>query len=379
MPPPSKEGILIIGEMIRLKMHRDPLIVKDRRYHFRNYPCCFIGKDVVEWLLKNNEAQSASHAIACMKVLQSNGIFHHVCDDHIFKNEYLFYRFRNDDGTFFVDTEYESYHEAIMVHQRILGDSNSCVMKNVHIDDETTLENCFVAHQLVSWLVANNIANDRTNAIETGKQFLKILIIKPVLKNECEFYDDDTMYRFIFDISSPLSLHKALNLNDDESHYAKGIEDYMKRISLDANSGRKCLEMFWKGDDNSLIEEPPMKIQSDINANEHDEVPKLKPVILRDVTVQELLSKESPYHWKNVRITSDAVGFGFVIRGDGPCYVQAIDPTGPAAVAGLKVRMYIYSVNGKIVLALNHNEVAKLIMLGVVVDLVVLQHFRSST
>jgi len=41
-----------------------------------------------------------------------------VCDDHIFKNEYLFYRFRIDDGTFFVDPEYESFHQAIMVHQR---------------------------------------------------------------------------------------------------------------------------------------------------------------------------------------------------------------------------------------------------------------------
>ena len=42
-----------------------------------------------------------------------------VCDDHLFKNEYLFYRFRIDDGTFFADDpQYEPFHEAIMVHQR---------------------------------------------------------------------------------------------------------------------------------------------------------------------------------------------------------------------------------------------------------------------
>ena len=35
------------------------------------------------------------------------------------------------------------------------------------------------------------------------------------------------------------------------------------------------------------------------------------------------------------------MGFGFVIRGDGPCYVQAIDPAGPAAVAGLKVTRFL--------------------------------------
>ena len=31
------------------------------------------------------------------------------------------------------------------------------------------------------------------------------------------------------------------------------------------------------------------------------------------------------------------MGFGFVIRGDGPSYVKTVDPTGPAASAGLKV------------------------------------------
>ena len=68
-----------------------------------------------------------------------------------------------------------------------------------------------------------------------------------VLVNECEFCDDETVYRFIFDVDSPLPLHKALNLSDDESHYTKGIEDYMKRISIDADSSRKYLQMFWKG------------------------------------------------------------------------------------------------------------------------------------
>lgn len=359
-------------------MHRDPLVVKDRKYHFRAYPCCFVGNDVVEWLLKNHEAESASNAIACMKVLQNNGVFHHVCDDHIFKNEYLFYRFRIDDGTFFVDTEYENYHEAIMVHQRILGDSNNMVMKNVHINDDTTLENCFVACQFITWLVTNNIACDRANGEEIGKQFLDILVIKPVLKESCEFNDDDTVYRFVFDIDSPLPLHKALNMSEEEAHYTRGIEDYMKRVSIDADSGRKFLEVYWKGDKETFNDERPTQTNADVNANEFDDVPRLKPVILRDVTVEELTSKDSPYQWKNVRITSDAVGFGFVIRGDGPCYIQAVDPNGPAAIAGLRVRMYIYSVNSKIVLKCNHNDVAKIIMEGTIVDLVVLQHGRSS-
>ncbi|MGH0141769.1 UNVERIFIED_CONTAM: hypothetical protein FKN15_074656 [Acipenser sinensis] len=36
-------------------------------------------------------------------------------------------------------------------------------------------------------------------------------------------------------------------------------------------------------------------------------------------------------------IVGDAVGWGFVVRGSKPCHIQAVDPSGPAAAAGMKV------------------------------------------
>ena len=39
------------------------------------------------------------------------------------------------------------------------------------------------------------------------------------------------------------------------------------------------------------------------------------------------------------QVVSDPVGYGFVIRGSRPVYVHTIDPSGPAAAAGLKVRL----------------------------------------
>ena len=36
-------------------------------------------------------------------------------------------------------------------------------------------------------------------------------------------------------------------------------------------------------------------------------------------------------------MTSDPVGYGFVIRGSRPVYVHTVDPSGPAAAAGLQV------------------------------------------
>lgn len=41
------------------------------------------------------------------------------------------------------------------------------------------------------------------------------------------------------------------------------------------------------------------------------------------------------------QVIGDALGWGFVVRGMAPCYVQAVDPGSPAAAAGVKVSNYI--------------------------------------
>lgn len=60
----------------------------------------------------------------------------------------------------------------------------------------------------------------------------------------------------------------------------------------------------------------------------------------------------------------DAVGWGFVVRGMAPCYVQAVDPASPAAVAGVKVRQFVCRVNGRSVLNLDYHTVSRLVMTG---------------
>lgn len=43
----------------------------------------------------------------------------------------------------------------------------------------------------------------------------------------------------------------------------------------------------------------------------------------------------TPSLW--LQIVGDAVGWGFVVRGNTPCHIQAVEPCGPAAAAGMKV------------------------------------------
>lgn len=71
---------------------------------------------------------------------------------------------------------------------------------------------------------------------------------------------------------------------------------------------------------------------------------------------------ETRFEKRDIRIASDPVGYGFVIRGDGPCYVKVVDPTGPAASAGLKEGHYIYAVNYKPVVKMHHKQLAHVIL-----------------
>uniref|UniRef100_A0ACB8FF42 Uncharacterized protein n=1 Tax=Sphaerodactylus townsendi TaxID=933632 RepID=A0ACB8FF42_9SAUR len=60
-------------------------------------------------------------------------------------------------------------------------------------------------------------------------------------------------------------------------------------------------------------------------------------LLKRPVTAEELLMPSARYSRKTFTIIGDAVGWGFVVRGSKPCHVQAVDPSGPAAAAGMKV------------------------------------------
>lgn len=89
-----------------------------------------------------------------------------------------------------------------------------------------------------------------------------------------------------------------------------------------------------------------------------------KSVLKRPVTSEELLTPGAPYARKTFTIVGDAVGWGFVVRGSKPCHIQAVDPSGPAAAAGMKVCQLVVSVNGLNVLHVDYRTVSNLILTG---------------
>lgn len=71
--------------------------VLDRRYRLRVYLKCFIGSEAVNWIVRNRLCTRLDAVNLGQQFIDAN-IFYHVCKDHTFKDDYLFYRFREDDS-----------------------------------------------------------------------------------------------------------------------------------------------------------------------------------------------------------------------------------------------------------------------------------------
>nr|XP_019942144.1 PREDICTED: DEP domain-containing mTOR-interacting protein-like [Paralichthys olivaceus] len=94
-----KAEVMIAGEQLRLRLH-DGKQIKERRYHLRTYPNCFVAQELIDWLVGHKEAPDRATAVCLMQYLMDNDIVHHVCDKRsLFKDAKLLYRFRKDDGT----------------------------------------------------------------------------------------------------------------------------------------------------------------------------------------------------------------------------------------------------------------------------------------
>ena len=86
----------------RLGALSDPdtgVAVKDRRYRLSSYAKCFVGSEAVTWMLANfDDVHSREDAVAVGQQLLAARTFHHVCDEHEFKDDKLFYRFQRDEA-----------------------------------------------------------------------------------------------------------------------------------------------------------------------------------------------------------------------------------------------------------------------------------------
>ncbi|MEM6614714.1 MAG: hypothetical protein AAF652_21230, partial [Cyanobacteria bacterium P01_C01_bin.72] len=71
--------------------------IKTRRHKLMLYQRAFLGNEAVDWIV-NKVKLSREDATALGQKMMDKQIFHHVSQEHQFKDEPLFYRFNEDQG-----------------------------------------------------------------------------------------------------------------------------------------------------------------------------------------------------------------------------------------------------------------------------------------
>ncbi|XP_065905940.1 DEP domain-containing mTOR-interacting protein-like [Dysidea avara] len=407
----NKEAVLALGEDLRQTLHECPGMIKDRRYHLKTYSTCFVGNDLITWLVERKEVETRKDGVTAMQKLQDNGVIHHVCDDHGFKDEKLFYRFRRDDNTYAGPLDAPLVAKAQRLYSRIRTSSPGLIAdRKYHLH---TYKQCIIGREFVDWLIVQGDVKDREEALEFGKKLVKAGVIRHVCDDH-DFKDDYLFYRFRNDdkVKDKLELRKLLSGSpkiDKKSQPPTPPE----RKKSNKNSKIFKGEMVYASPDEAMTSKGAFLQGGEVvpSIEEEDEYMVMKPAdekddptyvqmhsavsqanVLKDklavgtgggggtlggktftnspnpgrkiIHVDDLLHQDAPFVQREVTVVSDPVGYGFVIRGNSPVYVHSVDPMGPAAAAGLQIGEFLYAINGQTVLQSSHQEAAKIILMG---------------
>ncbi|XP_029357433.1 DEP domain-containing mTOR-interacting protein isoform X2 [Echeneis naucrates] len=221
-----KAEIMIAGEQLRLRLHGGKLI-KDRRYHLRTYPNCFVAQELVDWLLSHKVAADRAMAVCLMQHLMDHDIIHHVCDKRpVFKDAKLLYRFRKDDGTFPFNTEVKIFMRGQRLYEHLIGDKNSILQ--LREEHGVAYQRSFPGYQLIDWLLRNGEAESRRQGVELCSALQEHGIIQHVSKKH-DFFDSGLLYQFCINFRRRRCLSELLNekeQDDDEGVAALTQEDH---------------------------------------------------------------------------------------------------------------------------------------------------------
>lgn len=99
VPPADGDRLAAVDltELVATLRQPGGLAIGDRRYRMSLYPVCFIGADLVQWLVEHRH-YSREDALRLGQRLVSQGIIRHVLDEQPFRDGYVFYRFVSDEA-----------------------------------------------------------------------------------------------------------------------------------------------------------------------------------------------------------------------------------------------------------------------------------------
>uniref|UniRef100_A0A8C3RPD9 DEP domain-containing mTOR-interacting protein n=1 Tax=Chelydra serpentina TaxID=8475 RepID=A0A8C3RPD9_CHESE len=346
-----------------LRLH-DGKLIKDRRHHLRTYPNCFVAKELTDWLIDHKEAPDRETGIRLMQKLMDHYIIHHVCDEHSdYKDAKLLYRFRKDDGTFPLNKDVKVFMRGQSLYETLINVEDSIL--KAREENSVKYQRTFLGCEMIDWLIQEGETANRKEAVELGRALLEHGIIQHV-SGKHHFFDSNLLYQFRINFRRRRRLTELLNENSPRALSESPDSPFCLR-KLNPEQGNTSFLSGNRGCWGDASDGRGRAFKSLGPLNPKGSWPPPLPqdsVLKRPVTNEELLSPGAPYIKKTLTIVGDAVGWGFVVRGGRPCHIQAVDPGGPAAAAGMKVCQFVFSVNGMYVLHLDYPTISSLIMTG---------------
>ncbi|XP_039529979.1 DEP domain-containing mTOR-interacting protein isoform X1 [Pimephales promelas] len=370
----QKAEVMIAGEQLRLRLH-DSKLIKDHRHHLRTYPNCFVAQELIDWLIAHKEVSDRETAVQLMQYLMEHDIIHHVCDKwSVFKDAKYLYRFRKDDGTFPFNIEVKIFMRGQRLYEHLIPSKDSILQ--LRQEKGVAYERSFPGYMLIDWLLQNGEIESRRQGLDLCKALLEHDIIQHVsLKHH--FFDSGLLYQFCINFRRRRCLSELLHETDNEEIECKTQHDQDSPFTLhrtfpsesksDFLSVEPAMDVLTDGHCGSLTHQQHSSCGYPLNVSIPTALAvRCNPtsVLKRHVTCEELFSPGAPYIKRVITILGDDLGWGIVVRGKSPCYVQAVDPGSPAAAAGVKVRQFVCRVNGCSVLHLDYRTLSKLVMTG---------------
>lgn len=154
--------------------------IRDRTYHLRNYPECFVASEAVTWIEQALNVSRQS-AVKVGEAMQTAGLIYHVAREQTFADAYFFFRVSRLPQQFVIADFYAKVRSAVGFESRD---------RSFH---GTEYKQCFVGKEAIAWCLSHRMSLNE--AMSAGQRLIDLSMVSHVV-NEHPMKDDGLFYRF---------------------------------------------------------------------------------------------------------------------------------------------------------------------------------------
>jgi predicted ATPase len=190
---------------------RGGIDVHDRTFRLKTYKKCFVASEAVSYMVQEGLANTRDEAVELGGRLEKElNLWHHVKNDHKFSDAYYFFRFRTEGGSAASSMDWSDLASSSSISVSVseiprkeLFSIADQLRRGVRVKSRIyrlkTYKTCFVASEAVTFMVKQNIASSREEAIDLGRRLARELHLWYHVTNDHQFSDSYLFFRFSSD------------------------------------------------------------------------------------------------------------------------------------------------------------------------------------